>query len=190
LANKKESEERKMARMREWIEGVLIAQETQKKEVYEVAASRSEPHNEAATSEIEAVEKVLKEALIFEAEAGAFFRSLEKLEENKEVLLKMLADPAARPVFLTHEIKHILTLLAKNEEIAEFEDRLGKAIDALEADNIGQLEVTLAEKGYQLSPEAQQKLDGLREAIVSNPNYILEKLVELKKGPKGGKGKK
>lgn len=173
---------------------MLTAQEAQKKAEFEGFAQSKTAFLDGLAPGIERVNTSIQEALAFETEARAFWKDMESFGENREALLKLLAnDPGINPArqkLLTSELRFALNLMAKTQEIADFEERWGKAFEAFDVEEIERLNRVRMEKDYQVTNELTKQLMDLREAVAANPNYVTEKQAELKKAAKGGKAKK
>lgn len=133
----------------------------------------------------------IKEFFGLEASKKTFFLILNNFQEHQDELVKLLDETNEKnSVFLTQELRYILNLISKNKTIKEFEEKIKKAVENLEMEEITNLENQIQENGFLISEEVQELVNALKNSITANPNLIAEKLLEMKKTAKGAKPKK
>ena len=134
---------------------------------------------------------LLKDFVGFETEIKTYFALLQGFPENKESLLKLVNESKTQKnEFVTEELKFVVDLIEKNQEICEFEEKLTRAIENLQVEEINNLEILNKEKEYVLGEEATGLLSAFKKRMADNPNYVQEKQIELKKNAKNPKVKR
>lgn len=134
---------------------------------------------------------LLKDFVGFETEIKTYFGLLQGFPENKESLLKLVNESKTQKnELVTEEVKFIVDLIEKNQEICEFEEKLLRAIENVQVEEINSLEILNNEKEYVLGEEVTGQLSAFKKGLADNPNYVQEKQIELKKNAKNPKIKR
>lgn len=79
-------------------------------------------------------------------------------------------------------------MVRKNIRIGVLNDKLTAALAAFDIDEINRIDEQIKKDTVEgMTPELLQQMSDLMEEAKKNPNYILEKQTEAKKGKKGKK---
>lgn len=79
-------------------------------------------------------------------------------------------------------------MVKKNIRIGVLNDKLAAALAAFDIEEINRIDEQMKKDSIQgVTPELLQQMSDLMEQAKKNPNYILEKQTEAKKGKKGKK---
>jgi hypothetical protein len=86
------------------------------------------------------------------------------------------------------DIVDVLHMVRKNIRIAALNDKLTLALAGFDIDEINRIDEEMKKDEVEgITPELLQQMRELMEEAKKNPNYILEKQTEAKKGKKGKK---
>ncbi len=132
----------------------------------------------------------VKKSSAFELKRKEFFDLVENYPVNLETLNKIIEnEPEEFKMFITKELKHVITLVNKNKTIDEIEEKIKNALANYEISELENLQSSRKERNLAINAEIEAQIGQLYAEIEANPNFIADRQAELKKNVKGGKPK-